>query len=372
MNLLGKIFVFPFVVLPESFYRFLSLVLPSIRLLEVVKPLVLPSWHRGEFGVFRVVGKDEDRRKIAEIYQGYHDFAKVHGEKYLIDTISFLKERDEWEESRLRLRSAIKTPEEGKVSNDWVKFVEAALIMELARDLDERDIELDADLSKVRQLESKFRSSLGLDEEVDEDVDEAVKVTAEHLPRRSYFGYMIGKRIASWLRLYRQAFTDEPVDTPLLLCITREVADELVDPVRTRIERTGGEWQENSVFDVRVPNVFESMSGEEFEKFTSRVLKYDRRPFWYALGRFVDEPSSGEAFSELRDEALKFGEFLQEIFGKAVGSSGFMGQFFEFGALYYPQVAFRDLYSAFLGPEESVSFRQERPLVVLFLDEKIL
>ncbi|SFM67012.1 hypothetical protein [Thermodesulforhabdus norvegica] len=372
MSLFDKIFLFPFTVLPESFYRFASLVLPSVNVLEVLRPPQFPPWNRGELRAFRVIKRDEDRRKIAAIYRGYQDLARVHGEKHLIDTISLLKEHDEWEESRLRLRSAIRTPEENKVSDEWVRFVEAALIMELARDLDERDIELDADLSKVHELESQFRLSLGLEEEFDEDVDDSVRITAEHLPQRSYFGYMIPKRITSWLRLYRQAFIGEPLGAPVLLCVTREVVEELVDPLRTKIERAGGEWKEEFVFNVRVINVFEKMAVEEFEKFRTEVLKYDRRPFWDALARFVDEPELGDVLSELKTEALRFSELLNKSAEGRSGSTGFFEQVLEFGACCYPQVSFQNLSSAFLSPAEEIFVNDDRPLVVLFLDERIV
>lgn len=371
MILSEHLFIFPFTVLPGSFYRFISLVLPSVRMLEVIRPVVVPKWNRGEFQPFRVVHHDETRRKIAEIYRGYQDFAKIHGEKYLLETVSLSKDQEEWGESRLRLRSALKTAEAMEVSDEWVKFLESALIIELARDLDQRDIELDADIERVHILDSEFRKTLGLDETYEEGVDESLNVTAEALPRRSFFGYMTSRRIASWLRLYTTGVEGANDDSPILLCITRNIYEEVIDPIRTRYERQGGEWSENDVFSITLENVFERMNEEDFEKLRCGVMEWDRHSFWGALEHFLREPENPKMVKIVEDEVARFSTFLRDRIRAYAAGGGTFGSALELRSLFCQEVTFSKICSAFLGVKSPTTDKWNKPVPLLIIDERM-
>lgn len=73
-------FLFPFTVLPESYYRFISITLPAIKILQIMRPVYKPSWAVGEIQGYPIFRDDNHVKKIQEIYRGYQDYAKIHGE----------------------------------------------------------------------------------------------------------------------------------------------------------------------------------------------------------------------------------------------------------------------------------------------------
>jgi hypothetical protein len=238
---------------------------------------------------------------LQNIYKGFQDFAKIHGEKHLLETMSLTRAEDEWAESRPYLRSMLKTPD---TSPDplWEIIVESAIFLELARELDERDIEVDNDLFAVRDLEDQFKTALGLETEDDfEEVEESVRVVTEELPRRSYFGYLTKTRVVRWLRTYfaklpynirRCSIEQETVrtvgnDLPILLCISRDVMEELIDPVRTREERGGFDWSPEVINILEVPNIFEGMNDDRFYDLSSSIAN-EMVDLWSALQDYIN------------------------------------------------------------------------------------
>lgn len=304
-TLLERIFLAPYSRLPDSYYRFLELTLPSIHVLGFIHPPYCPPWDRGAIAACYLSPDQEKTKLLKDIYRGYQEFARTHGEKYLLETISLPKSEDEWAESRPYLRSLLKTPELASFDVPWATVTESIIFLELARELDERDIEVDNSLFKVKELEDLFKSSLGIEEEDLSEVDEPVKITVEELPRRSYFGYLIKRRMIHWLRVYfsRLPFRikrcslseEEPVilgkDLPILLCISRDSMEELLDPIRTREERSSFNWSPEIINLVEVPNVFETMDDNSLYELNTS-LAHDSINLWKALQDYIDRPEN--------------------------------------------------------------------------------
>ncbi len=356
-------FIFPFTVLPESYYKFVSLILPSVKILRIMRPACIPEWNIGEFEEHPVFLNEEHIRKAQEIYRGYQDYAKIHGEKHLLETLSLKRIDSEWEESRLRLRSIIKSGSTNEPSDEWVANLEAALILELARDLDQKDIELDRDLIHIDILESKFRQALGLDEEEGSaEIEEPIKITAEALPRRSYFGYLLSKRISSWLRLFVLNPTNTP---PLLLCVTREIIEELADPFRTRIERDGREWiwSEHSI--ISIPNFLEFIDIDTFKRIRSEVMQFDRTALWNIIDSLVSSPENEEIVESLKREAQKLEAFIKDIITAHTPKSFDAVPRIELLAYYSPQLNLSRIIEHFIKKKPLPAFDVNQPFLVI-------
>ncbi|MCX7823328.1 MAG: hypothetical protein N2260_07805 [Syntrophobacterales bacterium] len=326
-TLLEKIFLFPYSHLPDSYYRFIQLVLPSLHILGFIRSPYCPPWDRGTIATCLLYLDEEKTKLLQNIYKGYQNFAKIHGERHLLETISFARTEEEWSESRLYLRSMLKNPEMIPSDPVWNMVVESIVFLELARELDERDIEMDNDLFKVQELEGLFRSSLGLEAEEDlNEVEESVRLTLEELPRRSYFGYLTKMRAVHWLRIYFSGFPfrvsrcnikKEQVitlgeDLPIFLCVSKDSAEELIDPVRTREERSGFNWSPDVLTLLEVPNVFETMKDDRFYDLNTS-LSPNTVNFWTSLQGYVENSQNR---SPLLEEASKLNESLNQLIAR--------------------------------------------------------
>ncbi|MEJ5301350.1 MAG: hypothetical protein WHS38_10215 [Thermodesulforhabdaceae bacterium] len=324
-TLLEQVFLFPFSHLPDSYYRFLELTLPSMQVLGFIRPPYCPPWDKGMISVHSLSLDQHKMDLLHNIYKGYQEFARIHGEKHILETISLAKVEEELAETRTRLRSALKGYETGSSDPGWNFIVESIIFLELARDLDEKDIEVDNDLFKVKDLEDQFRASLGLESDEDfEDVEEAVRIAAEELPRRSYFGYLTRMRTVQWLRMYfanlsfyvRRCHIDEGRITklgkqlPILLCISRDVAEELIDPVRTKEERGGFTWFPEIITLVDVPNIFEGIRDKRYAEISSSVGSHIVE-LWTALQDYIDQPQ--EHKSLIIDVASRINSIFNQV-----------------------------------------------------------
>jgi len=357
-------FLFPFTVLPESYYRFISITLPAIKILQIMRPVYKPSWAVGEIQGYPIFRDDNHVKKIQEIYRGYQDYAKIHGEKHLLETLSLAKLDEQWHESRFHLKRVIKEGEESKLSDEWVSILESALLLELARDLDEKDIELDMDLVQIHSLEDKFREALGLDES-ETEVEDAIRVTAEALPRRSYFGYLVKKRIEAWFRLMSH---NPPAKTPILTCITKDVADEVIDPIRTKYEKEKQEkWTATEETIVSMPNVLDYISGADFERSRDRLSDFNRPRFWNTLEAYVNDPEGESTLINLKEMGHTFSQTLNDIFG----SMGIVpASFIELSVFYHPCVSCGALETRILKVKNTVF--DYAPAPMLIIDERIV
>lgn len=322
-NLLEQVFLVPYSHLPDSYYRFLELTLPSVHVLGFIRQPYCPPWDRGTIATCLLSLEGEKAQSLNNVYKGYQEFAKIHGERHLLETISLTKTQDEWEESRPHLRSMLKTAETASSDQVWSILVESIIFLELARELDERDIEVDNDLFKVKELENLFASSLGIETEDDlDEVEEPVRVVVEELPRRSYFGYLTKSRMSHWLRTYfarlpfvirRCNIAEERSvvlgrDLPILLCVSRDSAEELIDPIRTKEERTGLEWSPDTVTLLEVPNIFETISDDSFYELNT-YLAHSTVDFWKGLQDYIDNPQNR---SSLIEAASNVNELLKQ------------------------------------------------------------
>ncbi len=317
-SLLESLFCVPSSILPESYYRFLALFTPSVSLLGFVRPPFCPSWDEGVFRILQLHFDDPERsRSLYDGYRGYQQFAEMHGERHLAESMALLQSEEERDESRLSLRAMLRDPTITQRDVGWEMAAQAALFLEIARDLDTKELELQRDLSTVSALETQFRELLGVTTEEEwKETEEVVRITAESLPRLNYGGYLIKQRLISWLRVYfsRLPFRTSRKHTemgeilhlrhtiPLLLCISSDVREELVDPVRTREERAGRRFTPQELELITLPNCFEEISNERYCELRTSLTTH-LLPFWDALQAYIGEPERGETLRTLEGSA---------------------------------------------------------------------
>ncbi len=355
-------FIFPYTILPESFYRFIALALPAVKILRVMRPAYTPIWNSGEFEEYPVFQDQEMIKKIQEIYRGYQEYAKIHGEKHLLETLSLAKEDPFWEESKFHLRTMIKYRDQSEPTDETIANIEAAIIIELARDLDKKDIELDADLLRIDSLENKFREALGLDDETVSELDEPMKITAESLPRRSYFGYLTKKRISSWLRLFLNSPTSF---APFLLCITEDIVEEIFDPIRTKIEKEGHDWIMKQFNIISIPNVLDLIEKKEFLKIKTEALSFDRVSLWEELNKFLMNPQEEDAFNLLKLHSEKYSLFLRDTIKPFCKSFRVDVPSIHLTAIYSPYVSLSEVIKYFTKKEGPWEFDNPMPFLVI-------
>ncbi len=338
-------FLFPYTVFPCSYYKFISLILPSAGTLSLINPIKCPQWDTGFLKVYELSLDEERSQNIKNIHRGYKEFAKIRGEEGLLETFSLKREDEEWEESRPQLKTLLKQAGSNERADFiWLSTVESIIFLELAKELDEKDTEVDKDMLQVRSLEDQFKETLGIEPEDIDEVEEPIKITMEALPPRSHFGYLTKQRISHWLRIYfaklpfrvyrcNVSYSEENVQLgkklPIIVCASRDVYEELTDPIRTQIEKRGKLWNVESIQLLTSPNIFETMDDKSFEIFRHSI-DFDRVTFWEVLQNYINQPEESQK-KALIEEAKKF----QEAFNRATYNRTSQFGSFTFSIFYH-------------------------------------
>jgi hypothetical protein len=282
----------------------LSIFLPDLFLLQVIRSPVFPEWGGEQFRAWPVVCQPEEAEQIKLYLKSYQELADLHGGEGILSSLSHQWAiNDSLQESRLQIQSALKGKEPAGGDVKQSLRLEAALFLELARDLDEKEIELVSSLSQVDRLEGEFREVLGIADE--EGLEEFLETTAPPLvPQESQLLFMLPRRIGSWFRLF--AFKP-PESSPFLVSVTHEIQEELLDPLQTQWERNNQVFEPYRVTLATLPPLGH-LSAETFltlnqELRTSETLT----SYWRSLEHVVTNPLD----SSLRESLEAVAETLQ-------------------------------------------------------------
>ena len=230
-------FLFPHTLLFEAHYRHLSLLLPELSILQVARPSEPPGWGRDQFSLWPAIRDDEKVEQVKAYLNAYQNLADMYGgEGFLASLTQHWTKNDPLQESRFRIQSMIRgqgLPDEKDIK-EWL-FLEAAVFLELARDLDEKEKELEFSISRLDRLEEEFREIVGItdNEELEEEVSKTMIPSLA--PSPDQLAFMIPKRIACWYRIAASRWTGESF--PYLVAIKEEVVEELLEPVLAEKER---------------------------------------------------------------------------------------------------------------------------------------
>ncbi len=221
--------LFPYQVLSEQDFRTLALLIPRTHVLQVLERIVLPAWGASHFEILPAGLDDGEAQQIRQALASFGEFAAVHQDHCLKASFSAESQlRQNWE-SRFDIQTSLRGRGMEGPDPETRRFLEAALFLEMARELDQKQTDLEADLAQAAHLETEFRQILGISEEEDIPEDSLETLSPSLIATRAHLSFMLPKRITSWFRLFsRTHLAAEPF---VLLTVNQEITDEIVDKV---------------------------------------------------------------------------------------------------------------------------------------------
>ncbi len=293
-----RYFLFPHSVMAEHEARHLALLVPNLRLLEIVSPLRVPVWGQEHFTPQAVLSDPEFVQRVKHYLRDYREFADIHQDT---DTMALLQAQrlgEDSEASRFLLQNQLRgRPSKSPDMAEWLRL-EAASFLELARELDERELELEGHYRRMEELEEDFREILGVidGEEIEKVVETANLPLA---PDRNRLTHLLAKRAVSWFRLFGDRHLQPGM---VMVTLTREVTLELLDPIQTEWERIGRpfSWTQRPV--VTLPSIRELASGDFSTLWTQLVDSGAMQPYWLALAEALDHPETEQLWDAVRQQ----------------------------------------------------------------------
>jgi hypothetical protein len=278
--------LFPHTVMSQTEYRYLSLLVPQVSLLQSLGPPNIPDWGQEHFLAHPGV-EDEELRKRVQLYlKGYHDFADRHRGGDMLAALRHEFSADNGETSRFLLQSELRgKPPQAPNPMEWL-LLEAAVFLELARDLDLKEIDLETGFQQLEELQEAFRQILGSTE--DEEFEAVIDASDSALvPDQNRLSFLLSKRQVSWYRLAAAGRFAPPFVT---ISISKDVVEELIDPIQSEWESTDGEFSLVRIPLTTLPSIHQLQPQQFVEllgglKNAGILLRY-----WDALAEVVNGP----------------------------------------------------------------------------------
>ena len=297
--------LFPHTTLSEAQLRRFSILLPHLSMLQTLRPAPIPEWAEGQFESIPAFAKEEMFKRVEAYRKGVQDMAAIQGTGGMLAALANEWEKPEGGESRFSIQSTLKGMESERADPEETLLIEAAVFLELAKDLDEQEMELEADGKRLERLEDEFRSILGA---VDEEEMAELRDVASYAitSDKTSISFMLRKRMAQWLRLLAGM---EPKESVVLTAVTREALDELLEAIRSRSGQESGEWKITETALAAIPDPAR-LEPEDFLKLrTSREDAGNPIPsLWKAIGEVVRDPqlAGGIAIQSAAEACSRF------------------------------------------------------------------
>ncbi|ROR03216.1 hypothetical protein [Desulfosoma caldarium] len=321
-----RLFLFPHSVLPESVARCLLTVWPTMDCLQAIGPAFVPDWAKPLCPSHGVVKEESFWEQVRRVLKGYQELGSRVGEDGLMAVISRDWAVDEAPETRSHIQSVLRGISSQPYDAAEGLFVEALVFLEMAKDLDIRELELSTNLEEMEQLEEKLYQALGADEEDSAELQRALETANPPLsPDWGHFGYLLRVRIGFWFRLWsRAAAMEQPI---ALAALSRDVVDEALDALQTQKERQGGIWERGESRLLNLPRV-DLLSPAAFAEWLEAVGDLEARArFLQGFEALVQDPRNADRLRDVRDGAQSLEQSLQSLWrrsqGEAFGSDGY-------------------------------------------------
>jgi hypothetical protein len=297
--------VFPYLLFPHTIASGkqlleLSLLLPHLSILQAVRPLVLPEWAREAISALPAIEDGEEIDLVKLGLGAYREFGALHGENALMASVGQERIFEERLESRFGIEGQLrgsggKGPEQRKRL-----VVEAAVFMELARELDENAIELESGLNEAENLEEEFRDILGITsgEDASEADDAAMSAPLKH--EGSNLSYMLPRRISGWLRLFSNVAAE---DHPVLVALAPEVAEEITEMLKSECEKHQKSFHSSRLLVGTFPSVDCPGDADFHSLFQSLRTSDSTASFHAALDAVVRSPDDAGLLESLQARA---------------------------------------------------------------------
>jgi hypothetical protein len=295
-------FLFPHLTLSENDFRNFHIFLPHLNVFEINRPVSIPEWLRERFHGWPVIREKNFLAQVDSCLKSYHAFAEVHGGNG--GTLAFLSQtRDDTSETRLHIQEELR----GKCPSHWDdthrETFQASVFLEIARELDEKELELESSYAQLNALESEFRGILGI--AGNEETDEAQATLSPPLiSDRAGLLFMLPTRIESWFQL----FSVQPVDgTPVFVASHPEVISETLEIIRTGCARTAKKFSSARISLGSFPKL-DQLGRKQFQS----LIEAPGTPalfaaYWHDLDNFLTEAARAKNTDELesKSEPLK-------------------------------------------------------------------
>ena len=278
--------LFPYTILSEMEYRHLSILLPRLSVLQAIRPPVIPAWLQEMVTGWPAIMEQERIENIKLCLKGYQEFATVHGENSALSSISLDQISRDFAESRFRIQTRLKKDDPDESGTSESALPEAAIFLEMARDLDEKEMEVEAGFTQIGDLEGEFRQILGISD--DEELADTIETLVPPLrAEKAYLSFMLPKRIQSWFRLLSNRM---PVACPTLVTTSELVVEELFEPLRAEYDRAGRTLQLSRIPLGSIP----AMDDLPMEEFLSVLSDPEASglvtSYWHSLDNVLASP----------------------------------------------------------------------------------
>ena len=314
-----EFFLFPHMILPEAAYRNFYFFLPRLSVLEILTPAPIPEWGGGRFSgspVFR--DEKELLSRVSSCIQGYRDFAEVHGAG--AGTLAFLSQAlQETVETRYGIQEELRGKCAAQPDAAQKELFQSAVFLEIARELDEKELELDAGYAQLNALEKDFRGILGISDE--DEVLEAAEagISMPLMPDRAGMSFMLPYRIKSWFRLFA---TLQLQSFPVFTAFQCDIVDELSELVRSGSHRSGRQFS-----SVRFPlGSIPRMDGLGLRQFRSLIeapgTTESLESYRQGLQELITAAAAGEARDGLETRSEPLRQHLERLCKLCEASSG--------------------------------------------------
>jgi len=304
-------FLFPHMTASAGDYFNLCIFLPRLRVLEIARQASIPEWAQQKVSGWPVgIGKELSARIGASI-EAYRTFAEVHGGPGGI--LGFLSRVfDDIDEIRFHIQDELREKSHPDVNPHsalslqssalGADLFQAALFLEIARELDEKELEIESGYDRLNAMEQEFRTILGIEDDESERAE--TNLTPVLAPDTNGLLYMLPKRIESWFRMLSLSSPGPVGSVPVFAACFPEVVEEVVEMVRTGCERNG----KNFSVAAHLLGAIPSMGGQGGGQFRTLIeadgmvelLSSCHR----ALGDFIRAAAGGEDTAGLEDKKL--------------------------------------------------------------------
>lgn len=244
-----RYFLFPQTVLSEKDFRFFSYLFPELHLLQILRPPAVPEWGTRQFSGWPAITDHELLDAIRGTLEAFREFAALHGEGSGLASISHEYIAAEYSESRFQIGADLRKKHPATSEVPLEVPMEASLFLEMARDLDEREMEMETGIAQVDRLESEFREILGIASE--EELEDVVETVTPPLVAESDISYGLPKRMAFWLRLLH--YSKSVGGSPVLVVNSSEVIEEALESLSRWLSLQGKELHPERHVLCRVP-----------------------------------------------------------------------------------------------------------------------
>jgi hypothetical protein len=290
--------LFPHVVLSQIEYRYLSLLAPQVSLLQSLGPPNIPEWGQEQFLACQGLQDQELRKRVRLYLRGYQDFADRHRDSDMLTALHHELNADDETRNRFLLQNELsgKAPQ---IQNPTERpLLEAAMFLELARDLDLKEIDLETGLHRLQELEEAFGRILGSTE--DEEFEAVIDASDSPLaPDQNRLSFLLSKRMAAWYRLAAAARLAPPLVT---IAVSKEVVEELLDPILSKWESTGREFNPVQMPVATLPSIHQ-LQPQQFLELHGELKRAEiLMHYWDALTEVVNGPYEKTRHEQLADQ----------------------------------------------------------------------